>query len=104
MGHGTSVTTPIEIWLRAADALLGSPEPQDDDVDELIQQGLDVEVPSQPTQVDPVQLERVLAVLRARSAAMASEMSDLARRRVELSRAQAGATSYLNAASAVPMD
>ncbi len=98
------MTTPIEVWLRAADSLLGSPEPPDDQVDELIQEGLDVEVPAGPVHVDPVQLERVLAVLRARSAAMASEMSDLARRRVELSRAQAGTTSYLNAASVVPMD
>ena len=98
------MTTPIEVWLRAADALLGSPEPPDDQVDELIHEGLDVELPAEPVQVDPVQLERVLAVLRARSAAMASEMSDLARRRVELSRARAGATSYLNAASAVPME
>jgi hypothetical protein len=98
------MTTPIEVWLRAADALLGSAEPPDDHVDELIQEGLDLELPAGPVQVDPVQLERVLAVLRARSAVMASELSDLARRRVELSRARAGATSYLNAASTVPMD
>ena len=98
------MTTPIEVWLRAADALLGSADPPDDHVDQLIREGLDVELPAGPVPVDPVQLERVLAVLRARSAAMASEMSDLARRRVELSRARAAATSYLNAASAVPME
>jgi hypothetical protein len=92
------------VWLQAADALLGRPEPSEDDVDELIDHGLAIDVPSEPVVVDPVQLERVLAVLRARSAAMASEMSDLARRRVELTRAQTGATGYLNAASAVPMD
>jgi hypothetical protein len=97
------MTTPMQIWLRAADTLLGLPEPPEDEVDGLIQAGLEVDV-SEPIEVDPVQLERVLAVLRARSAAMATEIADLARRRVELSRAQAGATSYLNAASAVPMD
>ena len=59
------MTTPIEVWLRAADALLGSAEPPDDQVDELIHEGLDVELPAEPVQVDPVQLERVLAVLRA---------------------------------------
>ncbi|MEY2552463.1 MAG: hypothetical protein QOC57_323 [Ilumatobacteraceae bacterium] len=98
------MTTPIEVWLQAADSLLGRPEPSDDHVDELIEQGLAIDETSEPVSVDPVQLERVLAVLRARSAAMASEMSDLARRRVELTRAQTGTTEYLNAASAVPMD
>jgi hypothetical protein len=94
----------MQVWLRAADTLLGRPEPPEHEVDELMQAGLDLDVSSEPTQVDPVQLERVLAVLRARSASMATEIADLARRRVELSRAQAGATSYLNAASAVPME
>lgn len=98
------MTTPIEVWLQAADDLLGRPQPFDDAVDELIDEGLRIDVPSTPVPVDPVQLERVLAVLRARSAAMASEMADLARRRIELTRAQTGATGYLNAASAVPMD
>jgi hypothetical protein len=98
------MTTPIVVWLQAADSLLGRPEPSDAHVDELIEQGLAIDETSEPVSVDPVQLERVLAVLRARSAAMASEMSDLARRRVELTRAQTGTTEYLNAASAVPMD
>jgi hypothetical protein len=97
------MTTPIEVWLRAADELLGRPEPGDDEVDELVQAGIVIDIPDAPVTVDPVQLERVLAVLRARSATMATEIADLARRRVELSRAQAGTTGYLSAAPAVPM-
>ncbi len=93
----------IGVWLQAADVLFGRPLPPEDEVDDLVQAGLDLDVPSTPTHVDPVQLERVLAVLRARRSAMAVELAELARRRVELTRAQAGVTGYLNSGASVPM-
>lgn len=93
----------IAVWLQAADVLLGRPEPNEDEVDDLVQAGLDLEVPNAPAHIDPVQLERVLAVLRARRSAMAGELAELARRRVELTRAQAGVTGYLNSGAVVPM-
>jgi len=96
------MSASIQVWLHVADRLLGRPDAPEEEVDVLIHAGLEIDVTT-PVQVDPVQLERVLAVLRARAAAMASEMGDLARRRTELARARAGAAGYLNSASDVPM-
>jgi hypothetical protein len=89
------MSTPIGVWLHAAELILGRPDTPEDEVDALIDEGLEIDV-SAPANVDPVQLERVLAVLRARAAVMASEIADLNRRRTELIRAQLGTTVYLN--------
>ena len=90
------MSTPIQVWLQAADSLFGRPDVDPDEVDTLIEGGLDIST-DDTTGVDPVQLERVLAVLRARAAAMATELADLSRQRVTLSRARVGASGYLSA-------
>jgi hypothetical protein len=89
------MSTPIQVWLQAADALFGQTDVAHE-VDALVEEGLSLDT-SDATGVDPVQLERVMAVLRARAAAMATEIGDLTRQRISLTRARAGASGYLSA-------
>lgn len=95
------MTTPIQVWLQAADTLFGAADASDDAVDDLVHEGLEIDTTA-PGEVDPVQLERVLAVLRARAAAMATELADLSRQRSAAGRAGEAASSYLSATAFVP--
>lgn len=94
-------------WLADAVALLEQgPQqaPTDEAIDEMLASGKRLEVAGMsPGDVDQVQVERVLACLRARRAALGAELGDLARRRAALQKARAGNTGYLNAAEVVPI-
>jgi hypothetical protein len=67
-----------------------------------LQEGIAIDA-DQSVLADPVRLQRVLAVLQARRAAVVTEMNDMTRRRAALLQAQAAATGYLNATDSVPM-
>lgn len=96
------MSTPVNVWLVAADAVLGRDDCSEVEVDRLLEDGLLIDAATGKP-VDPVRLERVLAVLRARRATLATELADLSRRRSDLLRAQSAATEYLNATDSVPM-
>ena len=91
----------MNAWLHAADLLFGAEDLDEEAESELLEAG--IEIDARDATVDPVQLERVLAVLRARRSTLAVEIADLARRRVELTRAGAATKSYLNTGASVPM-
>jgi hypothetical protein len=96
------MTTPINDWLRAAEAAFGDDHASDVQIDALLQEGIAIDA-DQSVLADPVRLQRVLAVLQARRAAVVTEMNDMTRRRAALLQAQAAATGYLNATDSVPM-
>jgi hypothetical protein len=88
-------------WLDQAEAVLFDRRSSEDAIDDVVADGLRL-----PAAVgaDPAQIERVLACLSARRAALATELADIARRRTDLYRARAAATGYLNAPLSVPME
>jgi hypothetical protein len=88
-------------WLSDAEAVLSDHRSGDDAVDSIVAEGLALPAADW---VDPAQIERVLACLAARRAALATELGDIARRRTDLYRARAAATGYLNAPLSVPME
>jgi hypothetical protein len=88
-------------WLTDAEAVLSDNRSGDVAVDAIVAEGL--ALPAADS-VDPAQIERVLACLAARRAALATELGDIARRRTDLYRARAAATGYLNAPLSVPME
>jgi hypothetical protein len=89
------------MWLDDAERVLSDQSSGDVAVEAIVTGGL--ALPSADS-IDPVQIQRVLACLAARRAALATELADIARRRTDLLRARAGATGYLNAPLSVPME
>jgi hypothetical protein len=88
-------------WLDEAETVLNDERASDAVVDDIVAAGLRLP-PAAPA--DPAQIERVVACLAARRAALATELADIARRRTDLYRARAAATGYLNAPLSVPME
>jgi hypothetical protein len=88
-------------WLGQAEAVLTDHRSGEDAIDAIVADGLRL---PDATGLDPAQIERVLACLSARRAALATELADIARRRTDLYRARAAATGYLNAPLSVPME
>ena len=68
--------TPVNVWLVASDAVLGSDDCSGIEVDRLLQDGLLIDAAT-GRPLDPLRLERVLKVLRARRATLATELADL---------------------------
>jgi hypothetical protein len=95
------MSTTWGTWLSEAEAMLGDPGTAEAVVDHVVADGLALPA---PLGVDPAQIERVLACLTARRAALATELADIARRRTDLYRARTAATGYLNAPLSVPME
>jgi hypothetical protein len=88
-------------WLDQAETVLTDHRSGEDAIDGIVADGLRL---PDAIGADPAQIERVLACLSARRAALATELSDIARRRTDLYRARTAATGYLNAPLSVPME
>ncbi len=86
-------------WLETADDVFGNSTSSEDVVDEVLEDGLRIDIASLPgsvaaSQIDAVILQRVIAALTARRAAVAVELADLGRRRAELARTGRGVSGY----------
>ena len=86
------MSTPVNVWLVASEAVLGRDDCSGVEVDRLLQDGPLIDAATGKP-VDPVRLERVLTVLRARRARLATD----------LLRGQVAATEYLNATDSASM-
>jgi uncharacterized Zn finger protein len=91
-------------WLANADEVLTDPSSSEDDVDVVLADGLRVDLAALPgsvaaSQIDAVVLQRVIAAVAARRAAVAVELADLGRRRAELARSERAVAGYTSANS-----
>jgi hypothetical protein len=89
----------LRSWLDEADRVFGDPGSPEEHVDAVLADGLRDDIVRIPgsvgaAQVDQVVLQRVIAALAARRAAVAVELADLGRRRAELTRQQRGMSGY----------
>lgn len=91
-------------WLEEADAAIDDDDVSDEELDDVLLDGADLDFPANPPSGEDAQrAQRIVSVLQARRAALAVELSDLSRRRLELTRARTGANGYLNSSNSVPM-
>lgn len=87
-----------------AEHVLADVNSPDDDVERVINDiiGLDVSSATDSlaaSQIDHVAIERVIAVLRARRAAVAVELADIGRQRADLARRHRGVVGYTRSGS-----
>jgi hypothetical protein len=101
MGAQHLMNTTWGTWLDHAETVLTDERSSEDAIEAVVASGLRL---PDAIGADPAQIERVLACLSARRAALATELGDIARRRTDLYRARAAATGYLNAPLSVPME
>ena len=86
-------------WLADADRVLSDSSSPEHEVDDIVDRigALDANVftGSQAAgQIDPVVLDRVIAVLSTRQAAVAAELTDIGRQRAELVKRHRGVAGY----------
>ena len=86
-------------WLSDADRVLGNTDSADHDVDRVIDGIVKADVSALAgsigvAEIDPIVLQRVIAVLRARRAALAVDLADVTRERTELARRHRGVAGY----------
>jgi hypothetical protein len=86
-------------WLAEADRVLGDEASAEHDVDRVVAEISSFDLAALPggvgaSQLDPVVLQRIIAVLRVRRAAAAVELADLGRQRADLARRHRGVAGY----------
>lgn len=89
----------IPEFLDRAEQVLSDLDAADDDVERVINDIIRLDVPSGPdglagSQINQVTLERVIAVLQARRAAVAAELAEVGQQRADLAKRHRGVEGY----------
>ena len=93
------VNAGVPDWMAEADRVLGDETSAEEDIDRVVDEISSLDVTALPggigaSQLDPVVLQRIIAVLRVRRAAVAVELADLGRQRADLARRHRGVAGY----------